>query len=61
MEYEIDVNQLRSDLKDYYGTAMWNGFPMALMDLSRIEQMSDQEIIELAQQIGMDLGITLRD
>ncbi len=61
MEYEIDVNQLRRDLKDYYGTAMWNGFPMALMDLSRIEQMSDQEIIELAQQIGMDLGITLRD
>lgn len=36
MEYEIDVNHLRRDMKDYYGTAMFNGFPMAVMDLSKV-------------------------
>ena len=27
MEYEIDISRLRRDMKDYYGTAMFNGFP----------------------------------
>ena len=55
MEYEIDVNRLRRDMKDYYGTAMFNGFPMAVMDLSRVESMSDQELVELAHKNGVDL------
>ena len=55
MEYEIDVNRLRRDMKDYYGTAMFNGFPMAVMDLSKVERLSDQELVELAQRNGVDL------
>ena len=55
MEYEIDVSRLRRDLKDYYGTAMFNGFPMAVMDLSKVERMSDRELVELAQKNGVDL------
>ena len=55
MEYEIDVSQLRRDMKDYYGTAMFNGFPMAVMDLSKVERMSDRELVELAQKNGVDL------
>ena len=55
MEYEIDVNRLRKDMQDYYGTAMFNGFPMAVMDLSKVEQLSDQELVELAQKTGLDL------
>lgn len=55
MEYEIDVNRLRRDMKDYYGTAMFNGFPMAVMDLSKVERLSDRDLIELAQKNGMDL------
>lgn len=55
MEYEIDVSRLRRDMKDYYGTAMFNGFPMAVMDLSKVERMSDRELIELAQKNGVDL------
>lgn len=55
MEYEIDVNRLRRDMKDYYGTAMFNGFPMAVMDLSKVERMSDRELVELAQKNGVDL------
>lgn len=55
MEYEIDVNRLRRDMKDYYGTAMFNGFPMAVMDLSKVERLSDLELVELAQKNGVDL------
>lgn len=55
MEYEIDVNRLRRDMKDYYGTAMFNGFPMAIMDLSKVERLSDRELVELAQKNGVDL------
>ncbi|MCR5720133.1 MAG: hypothetical protein K6F84_06160 [Lachnospiraceae bacterium] len=42
-------------MKDYYGTAMFNGFPMAVMDLSKVERMSDRELVELAQKNGVDL------
>ena len=55
MEYEIDVSRLRRDMKDYYGTAMFNGFPMAVMDLSKGERMSDRELVELAKKNGVDL------
>ena len=56
MEYEIDVDRLRRDLKDYYGTAMFSASPMAVLDLSRIERASDLEIIEEARRIGVDLS-----
>ena len=55
MEYTIDIKRLRRDLEDYYGTAMFNGFPMAIMDLSKGEKASDREIIELARKNRMDL------
>ncbi len=55
MTYKIDVIRLRRDMKDYYGTAMFNGFPMAVMDLSKIERLSDGELVELAQKNGVDL------
>ena len=55
MEYQIDVNSLRKDMTDYYGTAMFSGFPMAVMDLSNVESMSDRELVELAQKKGVDL------
>ena len=55
MEYQIDVNSLRKDMTDYYGTAMFSGFPMAVMDLSNVESMSDRELVELAQKKGEDL------
>ena len=44
----IDIQRLREDIKDNYGTAMFNGFPMAVMDLAKIDRMSDQEIVHYA-------------
>ena len=55
MEQNIDTNRLRKDLIDYYGTASFNGFPAAVMDLSRIERMSDEELIRFALKNGADL------
>ena len=55
MEYEIDVDWLRRDMKDYFGTAMYSGLPRSVMDLSRVERMSDRELVELAQKNGVDL------
>ena len=55
MAYEIDINRLRRDLMDDYGTAMFSGFPMAVMDLAKVERMSDRELVELARKKGVDL------
>ena len=55
MEYEIDIKKLRRDMEDYYGTAMSGGFSMAVMELSKVEHMSDRELVELAKKNGVDL------
>lgn len=51
----INIEQLRQDLLDYYGTAMNNGFPMAIIELSKIEKASAEELIEIAQQNGINI------
>lgn len=55
-DVEIDIGSIRDDLKDYYGTAMASGFPMAVMDLANVENASPQELIDLAQRNGEDLS-----
>ena len=34
-ENKPDITEVRNALRDYYGTAMTNGFPMAVMDLAK--------------------------
>ena len=51
---EINTNRLRADLKDYYGTAMLGGFPMAVMEMDVVEQASDEELVKLAEKVGLD-------
>lgn len=52
----IDIEKLRSDLIDYFGTAMASGFGMAVMDLTRVERASDEELINIALDCGFDLN-----
>ena len=47
---EYDAEELREKLKDYYGTAMVSGNPMAVIDLARIENMNAEEIQREAQK-----------
>ena len=55
MEYEIDVNRLRRDMKEEYVAAMCCGFPMAVVDLTEVERMSDRELVEQALKNCVDL------
>jgi len=52
----IDMDDLRRDLEDYYGTAAFSGMPVAFMDLYRVQQASDYELLRMAQQNGFDMS-----
>ncbi len=41
-----EVEELRNKLRDYYGTAMTSGFPMAVIDLGNVDELSDEEVRE---------------
>ena len=51
----VDVDAIRADLIDYFGSAS-GVFPMAIMDVARIENASDEEIIAIARQVGVDFS-----
>ena len=53
---DIDIDAIRRDLKDKYGTALFSGFPAAVIDLSKIEKATDEKILEIATKNGMDLS-----
>lgn len=52
---ELNFDELRKYLIDYYGTAMTNGFPQAMFDLQKIEQASDEELIIWAKKAGIQI------
>jgi len=52
---DIDYDRLRSDLIDYYGTAMAYN-PMAVIELSDVENASYEELIRIAIKNGFDLS-----
>lgn len=52
----VNEYQLRRDLRDYYGTAAYNGFPAASMDAMRVDRMSTQELVNQAQKNGFDMS-----
>ena len=55
MNQRIDVERLRNDLKDYYGTAMFGGFSVAMMELSQVERASDEEVVNMAKDKDIDI------
>lgn len=44
---EIDINKLRNDLIDFFGTAIASN-PLAQADLIKVENASPQELINIA-------------
>lgn len=52
---EIDVDDLRSYLLDYCGTAAASDFPAAILDTTDISHMSGYELCEKAEDLGIDL------
>ena len=55
MEVEIDIEKLRSDLIDYFGTAI-SFNPIATMDLIKVENASYEELIDIAIKNNFDLN-----
>ena len=47
-----DISSLREELEDYYGSAS-PIFPMAIADVDRVSQMSDEEVLEEARELGI--------
>lgn len=54
--YEIDIERLRRDLIDYFGTAIFNGSPQAIIELSKVENASPNELISIAINNGFDIN-----
>ena len=52
---EIDYEKLRSDLIDYYGPAMMYN-PMAVVELSEVENAANDKLVQIALQNGFDLN-----
>ncbi len=53
---QIDIDKLREDLEDYFGTAMFSGNPQAMMELEKVKRASDQELISLARRCGININ-----
>ena len=51
----INIEKLRSDLCDYFGTAMSGTFPQAIMEYEEIENASESELISIAERNGFDI------
>ena len=51
----IDYERLREDLKDYFGSATVI-MPVAIMDVIRVENASEDELVQIAKQNGFDLS-----
>jgi hypothetical protein len=54
MPEEKDTEYLREKLEDYYGTAAASGLTMALVELAEVSSMSDEEVLEKAEQLHLD-------
>ena len=51
----LDIERLRKDIIDYYGTAAACCFAPAFLDVSKAENASAEEIIEMAEEAGIDI------
>lgn len=51
---EFDEEALCERLMDECGTAMFGGFPAALLDVADIESASSDELLEIAERLGVD-------
>ena len=50
----IDIEALRSDLMDYFGSAMQYN-PQAVIELSEVENASPERLVNIALANGFDL------
>lgn len=54
MDITIDVDNLRDDLRDFYGSATGCS-PMVMADVVAVDSMSDNEVVQKAVENGFNL------
>ena len=52
----VNFDKLRHDLTDYYGTAVFSGFPAAIIDVSKVQRASDEKLLEIAKNLKLNLS-----
>lgn len=60
MNIELDIERLRKDLINYYGTAT-SFNPVAFMDIIKIENATDEELIQIAITNNVELNNYITD
>lgn len=55
MQVNIDINKLREALIDYFGTAMVSCDPIAIAELSEVENATPEELIQIAEDNCIDI------
>ena len=53
---DIDIEKLRSDLIDYFMAIVFCVSPVAFMNISEVENASDEKLIEIALSNNFDLS-----
>ena len=53
---EINIEILREDLINYFGTAMYSSSPLAIMNLTEVEKASPNKLIQIAIKNNFDLN-----
>lgn len=56
MEVILDIESLRKDLIDYFGSAMTCGFGMAVIDVVSVQMANDDELVNIAEKCNFDLN-----
>jgi len=51
----IDIEALRDYMRDYYGTAIFAGMPAAVIDVTKVERASAEELVAIAIKEHVDL------
>ena len=54
MEVNINIDRLREDLMNYFGTSLSYN-PVALIELTKVEKASPNELIQIALNNNFDL------
>jgi hypothetical protein len=47
----VDVEKLRKELINYYEVGAMSGFPAMIAEISRIENMSNEEVVCMAKKL----------
>lgn len=55
MEITINIDKLKDDMKDYYGTGAFSGMPAMITEVRNIDRMSADELIQKAINDGFDI------